>query len=475
LRRVAVSIVAAILAAGAGGGLVVLPHAAPGDAAPNVDRRLTIVVPAGGGTVTSSPGRISCPPTCSDVFPAGTPVTLTAAPAAGFRVYEWSSFPECTTQSGKPNECLIDLFQDTTISAILRPAASLQVFANGGGAVTLSPPGIDVETGSSVSTCDSSVDDRGCSLAYLPGTRVTARAAPASGRTFAGWSAAGCKTRSCAWTAVAGETSLVASFDPLRLVVVIAGSGTVTSSPAGIACGGNRLKCAVDAPLGKTYVLDAGTGKHEWRFGCAPAGGDVHSRRCTATVAGFPTEVGVAFGGAGGPEPPQRITIRLDVTKNKKAKTASVHGRKIDCGSTCTATYKFGDMEQLTPVDAPGAAFVQWVNGCGSTRVCRFPVGPVTSMEAVFGPPFAARIVRLRLDSQRRVVARIRVNRPATVSLRLKRNGRRIAKTDTSVKAGETAVRAKLPRGVSGRFGVVAIVRSGAAHKRLVRSIRVRR
>jgi hypothetical protein len=132
-------------------------------------------------------------------------------------------------------------------------------------------------------------------------------------------------------------------------------------------------------------------------------------------------------------------------------------------------------MEQLTPVDAPGAAFVQWVNGCGSTRVCRFPVGPVTSMEAVFGPPFAARIVRLRLDSQRRVVARIRVNRPATVSLRLKRNGRRIAKTDTSVKAGETAVRAKLPRGVSGRFGVVAIVRSGAAHKRLVRSIRVRR
>src|SRR5580765_814448 len=240
MRRMTVSIVAAILAACAGGGLVVLHHAQPGDAAPNVDRRLTVVVPAGAGTVTSSPGTISCPQVCSALFPAGTPVTLTAAPAAGFRVYRWSSFPECTSRPGTPNSCLISLFQDTTIGAIVRPAANLQVFANGNGAVTLSPAGLDIETGSSVTGCDSAVDDRGCSLAYLPGTRVTATAVPGSGRTFAGWSAVGCETQLCSWSAVAGETSLVASFNPLRLEVVIAGEGTVTSSPAGIACGGNR-------------------------------------------------------------------------------------------------------------------------------------------------------------------------------------------------------------------------------------------
>src|SRR6476661_5884993 len=119
MRRMTVSIVAAILAACAGGGLVVLQHAQPGDAAPNVDRRLTVVVPAGAGTVTSSPGDISCPQLCSAVLPAGTPVPLASSPAAAFRVYRWCSFPECTSQPGTPNSCLISLFQDTTIRAIV--------------------------------------------------------------------------------------------------------------------------------------------------------------------------------------------------------------------------------------------------------------------------------------------------------------------------------------------------------------------
>jgi hypothetical protein len=132
-------------------------------------------------------------------------------------------------------------------------------------------------------------------------------------------------------------------------------------------------------------------------------------------------------------------------------------------------------MEELTPVDARGVVFVEWMNGCGTTRVCRFPVGPITSLTAVFGPPFSASIVRLRVDSQRRVVARVQVNRAASVSLRLRRNGRRVAKTDAMVPAGQTPVRVKVPRGTSGRFEVVAIVKSGATERQLRRSIRVGR
>jgi hypothetical protein len=51
---------------------------------------------------------------------------------------------------------------------------------------------------------------------------------------------------------------------------------------------------------------------------------------------------------------PNGISIRLDVEKSANAGAASVRGRKIDCGGTCNATYKFGDMEELTPVDARG-------------------------------------------------------------------------------------------------------------------------
>jgi List-Bact-rpt repeat protein len=468
MRRVGVSIVAAILVACAGG-------AATGGAAANVDRKLTVSIQAGSGTVTSSPAGINCPQTCSAFFPSGTSVTLTATPATDFRFDEWKSSPVCTIQPTVPNECRINVSSDMTVGVVFRPAATLHVFPNGNGVVDVSPAGIDLATGSTLTRCDPAVRDRGCELAYLPRTLVTATATPGSGRTFAGWSNARCGAGPCTVEAVAGETSLVASFNPLELAVVVAGEGVVTSSPAGINCGDDRFDCAVSAPLGAKFVLDAGTATHEWRFGCEPAGGDVHAQRCTATVAGSPTLVGVSFGGAGGPEPPNRISIRLDLLKSGGT-NAAVKGRKIDCRqSKCAATYKFGDMEELRPVDARGARFDHWINGCGTTRVCRFPVGPITSLEAVFAPPLTASIVRLRVNSQRQVVARIQVNRAARVSLRLLRNGRRVAKNDVGVKAGQTPVRVKVPRGSSGRFGVIAIVKAGTEEKRLVRSIQVGR
>jgi len=136
-------------------------------------------------------------------------------------------------------------------------------------------------------------------------------------------------------------------------------------------------------------------------------------------------------------------------------------------------------MEQLTPIDASGAVFQRWIGGCGTKRVCGFPVGPITSLTAVFGPPLQASIVRLRATgrgSGRTVVARIKVNQAATVSLRLRRNGHRVAKADVGVKTGETPVRVKVPRGArAGPFGVVAVVTAGTQEKRLSRSIRVGR
>jgi hypothetical protein len=61
------------------------------------------VVSSGTGTglVTSVPSGISCGTTCSASFPAGTSVTLTAAPNSGFMFGSWSgcdstSGPTCT-------------------------------------------------------------------------------------------------------------------------------------------------------------------------------------------------------------------------------------------------------------------------------------------------------------------------------------------------------------------------------------------
>jgi serine protease len=63
---------------------------------------LTVVSSGTGtGVVTSAPSGISCGTTCSASFPAGTSVTLTAAPNSGFTFGSWSgcdstSGPTCT-------------------------------------------------------------------------------------------------------------------------------------------------------------------------------------------------------------------------------------------------------------------------------------------------------------------------------------------------------------------------------------------
>src|SRR4029077_8427259 len=50
----------------------------------------------GSGTVTSSPGGITCGSTCSSPFTSVQVVTLTATPAAGSQFASWSGDADCS-------------------------------------------------------------------------------------------------------------------------------------------------------------------------------------------------------------------------------------------------------------------------------------------------------------------------------------------------------------------------------------------
>ena len=113
----------------------------------------------------------------------------------------------------------------------------LTVTITGQGDVSDSPGGFSCGSGT-------------CTSLLRTGTAVALRAVPASGQSFTGWGGACAGTGSCAIT-VDGNTLVTAAFsgaagqDTLTVTVGGDGSGSVTSSPAGIHCtSGSTAGCS---------------------------------------------------------------------------------------------------------------------------------------------------------------------------------------------------------------------------------------
>ncbi len=194
-------------------------------AAPPVDYRLT-VLQDGTGTGTVGGGGL---------YPAGTIVSPTASAGADSTFAGWTP-----TSCGAP----FALTGETTCTATftLLPRYALTVSRSGSGTVASSPAGI---------SCGSD-----CSESYVSGTVVTLTATPATGYVFGGWSGACSGTGSCQVT-MSSAKSVTATFKTApryKLTVKRSGSGTVTSSPAGISCGGD---CTESYVSGTAVTLTA--------------------------------------------------------------------------------------------------------------------------------------------------------------------------------------------------------------------------
>ncbi|MEI2783213.1 MAG: hypothetical protein V9H25_19035 [Candidatus Competibacter sp.] len=116
-----------------------------------------------------------------------------------------------------------------------------------------------------------------CSYGFAAGTSVALSAAPASGYVFAGWSGACTGTGACT-VPMSAAKSVTATFNKAStstytVKVVVSGSGTVTSNPAGINCG---TVCSAVFPTSTSVTLMA-----------APAAGYAYgggSSSCVGTV-----------------------------------------------------------------------------------------------------------------------------------------------------------------------------------------------
>ncbi|GAK57195.1 fibronectin type III domain protein [Candidatus Vecturithrix granuli] len=210
---------------------------------------------SGSGSVTSNPSGISCGSDCTENYPSGTGVTLTATPATGSTFTGWSGACSGT------GVCTVSMTAARSVTATFTLNSytlSVSKAGTGSGTVTSSPAGI---------SCGAD-----CTETYAYNTVVILTATPATGSTFTGWSGACSGTGTCTVSMTAAR-SVTATFTLNSYTLSVSkagtGSGTVTSSPAGISCGSD---CTENYPSGTGVTLtatpSAGSTFSGWSGGC---------------------------------------------------------------------------------------------------------------------------------------------------------------------------------------------------------------
>lgn len=279
-----------------------------------IPRRLTVTTD-GAGTVESTPAGIDCGATCDASFPHGTQVTLTATPEPGSVFVGW------TGACSGADPCVVTLDADLQATATFVPGPrALDVTVVGSGRVTSSPAGIDCGVL--------------CIASFPHGTEVALAATPGTGQSFTGWGGACSGTGACTVT-MDEARSVTATFSPLprQLSVATVGTGSVTSSPAGIDCGAT---CSATYDHGTVVTLTATAGQGQafagWSGACSGTGTCQVTmdadRSATATFVAAPTtttlgdgDASVRYQGWSGVVDPGASggTYRVSSTKNEVA------------------------------------------------------------------------------------------------------------------------------------------------------------
>jgi len=233
----------------------------------------------------------------------------------------------------------------------------------GTGTVTSSPSGI---------TCGST-----CSASLSTTAAITLTAASGVNSQFVGWSGA-CSGASatCTVPAGSGAVSATAQFNlvvhSLTVVLSGTGTGTVTSSPAGINCGSD---CTEAITAGTTVTLTA-TPSTSSTFTGWSGGGCTGTGACSVTM-NAATTVSATFTIITNP-----LTVALAGTG---AGTVTSSPAGISCGADCTEAYNIGTAVTLTAAPNASSVFAGWSGGgCTGTGTCVVTMNAAASVTATF-------------------------------------------------------------------------------------------
>ena len=212
---------------------------------------------------------------------------------------------------------------------------------------------------------------------YDDNTLVTLTATPTAGNVFSGWGGACSGTATTCQVTMNQARSVTATFvTAYTLTTSVTGTGSISSSPAGISCGAD---CSESYASGTSVTLTATPGVGQqftgWT-GCTAIVGFPNmctvtmdqARSVTATFAAiiWPLSVSVTGTGTG--------TV-----------TSSPSG--INCGADCSETYNDGTSVTLTATPGVGQGFTGWGGACsGTSTTCTLSMTAARSVSATFAP-----------------------------------------------------------------------------------------
>ena len=288
-------------------------------------------------------------------------VTLTATPATGSTFTGWSGGGCSGTGT-----CVVSVTAATSVSAQF----TLQTFSltvsktgTGTGSVSSSPAGI---------TCGAT-----CASSFNYGTVVTLTATPNAGSVFSGWSGSGCTgTGTCVVTMDAAH-SVTATFGLGTHILDVSktgtGTGSVTSSPAGIDCGATCSNAFGDgAVVTLTATADVGSDFTGWTgSGCTGTG------TCIVTM-----DAAHSVTATFDLKPDKTLTVSKTGTGSGSVSSSPVG---ITCGATCATNFAFGTVVTLTATPTVSSDFTGWSGeGCTGTSTCIVTLDQARSVTATF-------------------------------------------------------------------------------------------
>jgi hypothetical protein len=329
---------------------------------------------SGTGTVSSSPAGINCPAACSAAFPSGTEVTLSAAAGSGYFFAGWSG-----GGCGSGASCVLAISAATSLTATFAsggaPGASVTVSSPSSGATVVSPVQFTA-TGSSP-TCAKGVSAMGI---YTASGKLAYKVSGASLNAALSLSPGTYNTEVQEWDNCNASAKM-----PIKIVVVnaasaytlsveLSGTGTVSSSPAGINC---PAACSAAFPSGTEVTLSAAAVSGYFFAGWS--GGCGSGASCTVAISAA-TSLTATFTST--PVYPAAVSISGPGTV-----TSSPAG--INCGIGCTASFAPQTQLTLTATPYAGALFSGWSGACAGTGNCVISVTAATSVTASFATTYA--------------------------------------------------------------------------------------